>query len=68
MLLNNRVLGDVAEAGKGANADAPLLVQNHAPKAVDTVDGDELHPGPLSLPHLHQHVRAAGNDLGLGVL
>ena len=26
---------------------------------------DQLRAGPLPLPHLHQHIRAACDDLGL---
>ena len=29
---------------------------------------DEGLSGPLALPHLHQHVGAAGDDLGFGML
>ena len=58
----------MAEAGEGADADALVPVQGDAPELVDAVDGDELHPGPLALSHLDQHVGAPGDDLGLGVL
>ena len=68
VFLNNRVLGDMAEAGQGADTDGPVFLQGHAPKGIDTVDGNQLLPGPLALPHLDQHVGAAGEDLGLGVL
>ena len=29
---------------------------------------DQLRAGPLALPHLHQYIAAAGDDLGLRVL
>ena len=29
---------------------------------------DEGLSGPLALPHLHQHIGAAGDDLGFGML
>ena len=37
-------------------------------RASIAVNGDQLRAGPLALPHLHQHVAAAGDDLGLRVL
>ena len=58
----------MAETGEGPDADILLPVQGHAPELVQAVDGDELRPGPPPLPHLDQHVGAAGQDLGLGVL
>ncbi len=58
----------MAEAGQGANADGPRLIQGDAPHFADAVNRNELRPGPLSLPHLDQHVGAPGDDLGLGVL
>ena len=68
VLLDDGVPGDMAEAGERPDADILLSVQRDAPHAVDTVDRDELLPGPFPLPHLHQHVGTAGDDLGLGVL
>ena len=58
----------MAEAGQGSDADALLRIQGHAPHFVNAVDGDELRPGTFPLPHLDQHVGAAGENLGLGML
>ena len=60
--------GDVAEGGETADAEVLLLVQGHAPHFPAALDADEGLSGPLALPHLHQHVGASGDDLGLGML
>ena len=39
-----------------------------AAQLVKAVDGDQLFSGALALAHLHQHVGASGDDLGLGML
>ena len=67
VLLDQRVPGNVREAGERADADGTVLLHLHAPEFIQTVNGDQLLAGPLSLPHLHQHVGAAGDDLGLGM-
>ena len=58
----------MAEAGQRPNTNGPVFLQGHTPERVNTVDGDKLLPGPLALSHLDQHVGAAGENLGLGVL
>ena len=58
----------MAEAGQRADADVLLFVDGHAPHGINAIDGDELLPGPLALPHLDQDVGASGEDLGLRVL
>ena len=61
------VPGDVGEAGEGADAQGAVILQRHALELVQALNGDELHTGPLPFPHLHQHVGASGDDLGLGM-
>ena len=58
----------MGEAGETADADVFLLVDGDAPHLVALLDGDQSLTGPLALTHLHQHVGAAGDDLGLGML
>ena len=66
--LDQGIGGDVAEGGETANAEILLLIQGHTPHFAASLDADEGLSGPLALPHLHQHVGASGDDLGLGVL
>ena len=57
----------MAEAGEGTNPNISLPVQRYATQFINAVDGYQLRPGPSALPHLHQHVGTAGDNLGLGV-
>ena len=65
--LNQGVPGDMGETGHRADAEGPVRIQGHAPDFVQGLDGDQLRPGPLALPHLDQHVGASGDDLGPGM-
>ena len=67
VLLDQRVFGDVGKAGEGADTQRAVGLQRDAPELIQAEDGDELCAGPLPLPHLHQHVGSAGDDLGLGM-
>ena len=58
----------MAEGGETADAEVLLVIQGHAPHFPAALDADEGLSGPLALPHLHQHVGASGDDLGLGML
>ena len=58
----------MAEGGETADAEVLLLIQRHAPHFTTALNTDKGLSGPLALPHLHQHVGAAGDDLGLGML
>ena len=62
------VARDVGKARQRADADVSVLVDADAAHGVDAVDGDELRPGTLALAHLHEHVRAACDDLRLRML
>ena len=55
----------MGEAGEGADAKGAVLLHLHAPELIQAVNGDQLLAGPFALPHLHQHVGSAGDDLGL---
>ena len=66
--LDQRIGGDVAEGSETADAEIFLVIQGHAPHFAAALDADEGLSGPLAFPHLHQHVGASGDDLGLGML
>lgn len=68
VLLDDGIVGDVGKAGKAADTDVLLVIDGDAPHLAALLDGDQRLTGPLALPHLHQHIRAAGDDLRLGVL
>lgn len=68
VLLDDGIVGDVGKAGKAADTDVLLVIDGDAPHLAALLDGDQRLTVPLALPHLHQHIRAAGNDLRLGVL
>ena len=58
----------MGKAGERADPQRAVRLHGNAPEGVDAVNGDQLRAGPLALPHLHQHVAAAGDDLGRRVL
>ena len=58
----------MGKAGQTADADVLLPVDGDAPHLIALLDGDQSLTGPLALAHLHQHVGAARDDLGLGML
>ena len=68
VFLNQRSLRDMGKAGKRTDSQRSVLLHGNTPEGVNAVNGDQLRAGPLALPHLHQHIAAAGNDLGLRVL
>ena len=68
ILLDQRIGGDVAEGSETADAEVLLLIQRHASHFMAALNTDKGLSGPLALPHLHQHIGAAGDDLGLGML
>ena len=68
VLLDQGVFCNVGKAGEGTDAQGAVRLHGNAPEGIDAVNGDQLRAGPLALPHLHQYVAAAGDDLGLRVL
>ena len=68
VLLNEGISGNMGKAGERADPQRAVRLHGNAPEGIDAVNGDQLRAGPLALPHLHQHVTAAGDDLGLRVL
>ncbi len=57
----------MGKAGERTDPQRAVRLHGNAPEGVYAVNGDQLLAGPLAFPHLHQHVGAAGDDLGLGV-
>ena len=67
--LDDGARGHVVEPGDGADLDGTVLRQRHAVElVVQLMDGHEMGGGALALAKLHEDVRAARDDLGLGVL
>mgnify|MGYP007060494451 CR=1 FL=1 len=65
VFLDQGIPGNVGKAGERADPQGAVCLQGHAPEFIQPVDGDQLHTGPLALPHLHQHVGSTGDDLGI---
>ncbi len=65
IFLDQGVTGDMGEAGERADAQSAAAVHGDAADLIQGLDGDQLRTCPFAFPHLHQHVGAAGDDLGV---
>ena len=67
VLLDQRIVGDVGEGGKAADAQGAVLFHLNTTDLVQTLDAQQGLASTLTFTHLNQNVGAAGNDVSFGV-